>query len=118
MEIQTQLHRQSLVVRMHGELDHHNAVKVRQAVDTFLTRGVVRNLVLNLYGLSFMDSSGVGVILGRYRLIRKKGGRMALCRVPEAVRRVLHISGVPQVIPVEKSEAQALARFRQEEEVD
>ncbi len=118
MEIQTQVHQHSLVVRVRGELDHHSAARVRQAVDSLLARGVARNLVLNLQGLSFMDSSGVGVILGRYRLVREKGGRMALCRVPEAVRRVLHISGVPKVIPVEESEEQALARCRRYEEVD
>ncbi len=118
MEIQTQVHRQTLIVRMQGELDHHNSVRLRRAVDGLLGRGVARNLVLNLHGLSFMDSSGVGVILGRYRLVREKGGGMVLCRVPETVRRVLFISGVPRVIPFEKNEKMALARCRSCEEVD
>lgn len=118
MEIQTKTDRQCLVVRMSGELDHHSAIRVRRAVDTIFGRGTVCNLVFNLHGLSFMDSSGVGLILGRYRMVQDKGGRMVLCRVPKTVRRVLQISGVPGVIPVENSEEQALARCRQDKEVD
>lgn len=98
----------ALLVRLQGELDHHSAEQVRLLVDRELGKKGACNLILNLRGLTFMDSSGIGVILGRYRYLERLGRRMALCNVPKTVRKVLDISGVPKIIPVLTSEAAAL----------
>ncbi|MDE7512364.1 anti-sigma factor antagonist, partial [Pediococcus pentosaceus] len=56
-----------LLVRLQGELDHHTAEELRGQVEQVLADGQVKHIVLNLELLSFMDSSGLGVILGRYK---------------------------------------------------
>ncbi|WP_025698439.1 anti-sigma factor antagonist, partial [Paenibacillus forsythiae] len=71
--VQLEHHRGVLVVRLTGELDHHAADFVRMDLDEAILRKQVEHLVLNLKDLQFMDSSGLGVILGRYKLIRGKG---------------------------------------------
>jgi len=98
----------ALLLRLQGELDHHSAEQIRRLVDRELGKEGACNLILNLRGLSFMDSSGVGVILGRYRYLERLGGRMVLCNVPKTVRKVLDISGVPKIMPILTSEAGAL----------
>ncbi|HHX86847.1 MAG TPA: anti-sigma F factor antagonist [Firmicutes bacterium] len=108
MKIEFKQDRHSLVARLTGELDHHSAINVRLTIDRRFNNPEIRNLVLNLKQVTFMDSSGVGVILGRYRLVEGRGGKMALCLIPAGVLKVLQISGVTKVIPFLDSEQQAL----------
>jgi len=108
MKVEFRQDRHNLIVRLTGELDHHSAVNLRQVIDRRLNNPEICNLVLNLKHVSFMDSSGVGVILGRYRLVEGRGGKMALCLIPAGVLKVLEISGVPKIIPLLGSEQQAL----------
>ncbi len=98
----------SLVARLSGELDHHSAAELRKSIDHRLDDPDIHNLVLNLEHVSFMDSSGVGVILGRYRLVEERGGKMAVCLIPDGVKKVLEISGLPKIIPFLGSEQLAL----------
>lgn len=100
-----------LLVRVRGELDHHWAAKLRQGIDQALEARGAQNLLLNLEGLTFMDSSGIGVLLGRYKRISGQGGQMALCRVSPSIVKVLEISGVPKLIPFYQSEAEALKKL-------
>ncbi len=110
MDLEIILKDQFLLVRVYGELDHHWAAKLRQSVDQALQEHRAQNLLLNLEGLTFMDSSGIGVLLGRYKRVSGQGGRMALCRVSSSVFKVLEISGVPKIIPFYQSEAEALKK--------
>ncbi|MEW5784888.1 MAG: anti-sigma F factor antagonist [Bacillota bacterium] len=110
METESLLHGDCLIVRVRGELDHHQADQFRQTVDQGLDDQRVNRLVLNLEGLSFMDSSGIGLILGRFKRVQQKQGQMAICGVTEAVSKVLEISGVPRVIPFMRNEKEALQK--------
>jgi len=87
-----------VIVRLDGELDHCCAQSVRRQLDLLLATPAVRNLVLDFSGLSFMDSSGIGVLLGRYRLLRERGGSMAVIHMNEHVERIFHMSGLDRVI--------------------
>ena len=62
-----------LTARIKGELDHHSAAQARAQLDALLTDERIRELRIDLRGLTFMDSSGLGVILGRYRVIAGRG---------------------------------------------
>ncbi|AIQ64710.1 Anti-sigma F factor antagonist [compost metagenome] len=106
--VQMEQHRGVLVVRLTGELDHHAADYVRMDLDEAILRRQVEHLVLNLKDLQFMDSSGLGVILGRYKLIRGKGGKMVLCDANPAVRRLLDMSGLLKIMSLYDSEDSAL----------
>ena len=81
LSLQMDSDRQVLIVRLAGELDHHHAEKVRASIEAELEKGEFRHLVLNLARLEFMDSSGLGVILGRYKKVSQLGGKMILCSI-------------------------------------
>ena len=96
-----------LIVRIGGELDHFCAQSVRRDLDALLLDRSVRTLILDFSSLTFMDSSGIGVVLGRYRLLCLRGGSVALMHLTPQVRRIYDLSGMAQIIPViEEKEAQ------------
>jgi stage II sporulation protein AA (anti-sigma F factor antagonist) len=97
-----------LLIRLDGELDHHTADLLRTQVDDYLRENKVSHIVLNLEGLSFMDSSGLGVILGRYKQIKSQNGEMVVCAISQAVRRLFEMSGLFKIIRLEEDEKLAL----------
>lgn len=101
-----------LIVRVAGELDVAGAEPLREALEAGLAEQGVRDLCLNLSEVPFVDSSGIGVILGRYRRLHQQGGRMAIVGARPAVRTVLELSGVLKIIPLFESEPEALAPGR------
>lgn len=94
----------SLVVRITGELDVLTAEQFRRQVEAALERHRARNLYLNLSGVTFIDSSGLGAILGRYKRVRQAGGRMALVSPTRAIRPVLEMAGLYRLMEVLDSE--------------
>jgi stage II sporulation protein AA (anti-sigma F factor antagonist) len=97
-----------LVVHMSGELDHHTSELVRNRVDQEITQQNSQHLILNLGGLTFMDSSGLGVILGRYKRITQNGGKMAISNVNPQILRLFEMAGLLKLIPICDTEEQAL----------
>lgn len=87
-----------LVVGLDGELDHFCAQAVRRDLDSQISDPSIRQLILDFSGLTFMDSSGIGVILGRYRLLRERGGSVAVIHMSQHVSRIFHMSGLDRVI--------------------
>ena len=90
--------RGEVVVRLSGELDHRVAERIRPELDEVLQDPKVRRLVFDLTGLSFMDSSGIGMILGRYRLIKQRGGSVAVKCDNRHIDRIFEISGLYQLV--------------------
>lgn len=87
-----------LLVGLDGELDHFCAQSVRRELDSMLRDPTVRQLILDFSGLTFMDSSGIGVILGRYRVLRERGGSMGVIHMNDHISRIFHMSGMDRVI--------------------
>lgn len=87
-----------LMVRLAGELDHCCAQAVRRELDALLTDPSIHSLILDFSALQFMDSSGIGVILGRYRRLRDRGGQVAVIHMNQHVARIFHMSGLDRVI--------------------
>ena len=87
-----------LIVRLAGELDHYCAQSVRRDLDKLIADPSVRWLILDFTTLQFMDSSGIGVILGRYRQLRDRGGQLGIIRMNPHIQRIFHMSGMDRVI--------------------
>jgi stage II sporulation protein AA (anti-sigma F factor antagonist) len=111
LQIEMEHHRGVLIVRLSGELDHHTSDMVRMQMDEAIQRRQCEHIVLSLKHLQFMDSSGLGVILGRYKLIKQKGGKMAVCDVNPPVHRLLDMSGLFKIMPVYENEGNALTEL-------
>lgn len=97
-----------IVVRLNGELDHFCAQSVRRELDTLLQDPSVKTLILDFASLNFMDSSGIGVILGRYRILRDRGGSVAVSHMNQHITRIFHMSGMDRIIKqLDRQEAHA-----------
>jgi stage II sporulation protein AA (anti-sigma F factor antagonist) len=97
-----------LCIRLVGELDHHTAEELRTRVTMSLEKNKINHIVLNLEHLGFMDSSGLGVILGRYKQIKNAGGEMVVCSISPAVKRLFEMSGLFKIIRLVENEKYAL----------
>ena len=101
------------VAAVAGELDDHAADGLRAALDRELDKLALPRLVLDLGGITFMDSAGLGVILGRYRRIRERGGDMAIAAAPPAVGKLLAISGLHKLMRVYSRRQDAIRSFKE-----
>lgn len=97
-----------LIVRLSGELDHHEAEKLRDKWKDMMYKSPIKHVILNLEEVSFMDSSGLGVILGRYKEVLQLGGEMVVCSISPSVKRLFEMSGLFKIIRLEENEAFAL----------
>ena len=88
----------TLLVRISGELDHFSAQRIRRELDLLIADPGVKKLVMDLREMTFMESSGIGVILGRYRTMVQRGGTVAVQNMNPQVEKVFLLSGMNQVI--------------------
>lgn len=109
LQLQVKHARDVLIIRLAGELDHHTAEQVRSTIESELEKGIYSHLVLNLAGLDFMDSSGLGVILGRYKQITGLGGKMTLCSMQPSVYRLMEMSGLFRILSTYDDEQSAIS---------
>ncbi|MBE7013134.1 MAG: anti-sigma F factor antagonist [Ruminococcaceae bacterium] len=93
----------TLIVKIVGELDHHSAGELREQLDSKIITEGISNLVFDLSDLVFMDSSGIGVIIGRYKLIKSLGGEVYIVSTSKNVDKLLSLSGIPDIIKVTKT---------------
>lgn len=98
MNIQFEEKKNILIASLVGELDHHSAAEVRSKIDDRLEKTNYKNLILNFYGVTFMDSSGIGVVIGRYKKLNMKKGKVSITNVNESVKRVFELSGLFKII--------------------
>ncbi|GAB2574044.1 anti-sigma F factor antagonist [Gracilibacillus alcaliphilus] len=98
-----------LIVRLSGELDHHSAAQLKLEWQQRMTSDNIKHVVLNLSELHFMDSSGLGVVLGRYKEIKQLGGEMIVCSINSAVKRLFNMSGLFKIVRLESDERFALS---------
>ncbi|TRM12624.1 anti-sigma F factor antagonist [Lentibacillus cibarius] len=98
-----------LIVRMSGELDHHESETLRNHWKEMMYANDIKHVVLNLEDVSFMDSSGLGVVLGRYKEVLQLGGEMVICSVSAPVHRLFDMSGMFKIVRLEENEEQALS---------
>lgn len=100
MEITVTIRKKVLVVSLSGELDHHTAKDVKNLIEEVIkNRGVV-NLVFDFTNLTFMDSSGIGVVIGRYKLVRSMGGKVTIVSPARNVSKLLSMSGINKIIEI------------------
>ena len=87
----------TLIANLIGELDHHSAEEVRAKIDDRIERENAQRLILNFGGVTFMDSSGIGVVVGRFKMT-SRGGALCVVDVSRGVNRVFELSGLFKII--------------------
>lgn len=87
-----------LIIRLREELDHHNAIRIRDKADRLIDRNNIKHIIFDFSGAGFMDSAGIGVIMGRYRKVIFIGGKTAVANVNSTVDRIFRLSGLYKII--------------------
>ncbi len=87
-----------LYVHLIGELDHHSAKKTRDDIDRLLMNSYITELTIDMKDVSFMDSSGLGVILGRYKILAERKGSVRICGANRSVDKILRMSGIYSLV--------------------
>lgn len=94
MPLAIQNEQDSLAVLLSGEIDHHSSQKMREEIDITAREQRPRELILDFSRVEFMDSSGIGLVLGRYRLMQELEGKLVLRNLPAQIRRVMRVAGI------------------------
>lgn len=92
-----------LMIRMPEEIDHHKAGTICELADRYLVREDVSNIVFDFERTRFMDSSGIGIIMGRHRKISCFGGRVYAIHADRQIQRIFRLSGLNKIVEVLES---------------
>ena len=87
-----------LIISLYGELDHHSSEEIRAMLDDRIERDDIKNLILNFEHVTFMDSSGIGVVIGRYKKMQQKKGTLCIAKARNNINKVFEISGLYKLI--------------------
>ena len=102
MEITSNVKDGALYVKLSGDIDHHSAKSVRDSVDDLIRRNNPVELELDLSAVDFMDSSGLGLVLGRYKKQTDMGGKMKIVNPTRRVMQILQLAGVEKIVRIER----------------
>ncbi len=89
----------TLIIRIMEDMDHHSAQYLRQKLDNEIIRATVKNIIFDFSNVNFMDSSGIGVVVGRYKNVQKLNGRAAIVNANPKIMQIFEMSGVLKLIP-------------------
>ena len=91
-----------LIVYINGDIDHHSAKRMREETDILLVQLVPRKVTLDLKGVTFMDSSGLGLVLGRYKKAEAAGIEFSVANCDKRVMRIFEMAGMERIINIEE----------------
>ena len=100
MKIKHFIEEKMLVVEITEDLDHHESEKIRRRVDYEIQRFLPKRVVFDFDRVVFMDSAGIGLIIGRYKTIASYGGLLELINVNPKVKKIFAMSGILKMIPI------------------
>ncbi len=107
---------ETLVICLPEELDHHTAGKIRENTDELFLGRKIRNVIFDYTNTVFMDSSGIGLVMGRYREVRYLNGNVYIVGVHAKIARILEISGLYRVAVQTQNVADALKDIQSRQE--
>ena len=112
MEIKIDKDGRNMVVLIKGEIDHHTAEEIREKIEKEYSRSNIKNIIFDFKDVTFMDSSGVGMVIGRYKTISKNGGSVAVSGIRESAFRIFEISGLKKILNLYGNAKEAMAVFK------
>lgn len=100
MKIEFSNEKAALIMKIDGEIDHRYATRIRREADRKIVTYPEKTFIIDLSGVSFMDSSAIGVIIGRYKLVKSFGSEVLLVSCSESVGKILSMSGIKKIIKI------------------
>lgn len=112
MNINTKIIGDILIIYLKGELDHHMSKNIREQIDYIIIRNNIKNIVFDFRNVTFMDSSGIGMIIGRYKTVRKSKGKVGIINASDKLKRIFDISGLFSIIDFFDDEKEAIEKYK------
>lgn len=94
MAVSMNLNCDTVTAKIDGDIDHHTAGNIRKTIDVYIQDMHPKLLELDFGGVQFMDSSGIGLIMGRYKLMKLLNGQVSVINVPDHLKRIIDMSGL------------------------
>lgn len=98
-----------LIFKINEDIDEYSAQKIRRRLDNEIERYMPKEVIFDFDKVSFMDSAGIGLLIGRYKLANLFGGKVEVANISTPIRKIFEMSGLQKIIPeveIEKKEAQ------------
>ena len=106
-----------IVARVLGEIDHHSAADIRKGIDCEIYEHRPQKLILDMSAVDFMDSSGLGLILGRYAKMKEIGGELVVINPRENVLKIIKLAGAERIIKIEMIDLEEELKKQQEKKM-
>lgn len=105
MSVRVYVSDEILTAYLAGEIDHHSARSIREEIDEAATRAQPGELILDFRDVSFMDSSGIGLVMGRYSLMQELGGELRVVNLSAHIKKVMKLAGLDRLAVMENGGA-------------
>lgn len=92
----------TLILQIEGEIDHHSCEQIKKETDFEIQKRAPKKLIFDMKNVNFMDSSGIGLVIGRYKYLLRIGGETEIINVNKEVKRILNMSGIFKIIPIKE----------------
>ena len=102
MSVEIRTNGETVTAYLSGELDHHSAKEMREAIDNAVELNMPSKLVLNFKNVSFMDSSGIGLVMGRYRILSRTGAELNITGTSPQIYKVMKLAGIERLAKLEE----------------
>ncbi len=102
MALTIQANEEVMTAYLSGEIDHHIAGGLRETIDRRAEELRPARLILDFGDVTFMDSSGIGLVMGRYKLMQSLGGELEVTRMTRSIRRVMQLAGLERLVRLEE----------------
>jgi stage II sporulation protein AA (anti-sigma F factor antagonist) len=99
MEVNFFKNRSNLIFYFDCDLDHHNVSGLKEKIDKVISKNRPKNIIFDFSRVNFMYSSGVGLVLGRYKNLKSSGGDVKICGLSGEIKRIFMLSGLQKIIP-------------------
>lgn len=109
MKLDVERKETNIIIRLSGELDLYTVNNLRAVLEREMEVKGIKNLILNLGKVDFIDSSGLGLILGKYKALTERGGKVVAVDLLPVVKKIFELSGLLKIIPIYDTESQAVA---------
>lgn len=102
MQTRIEINENFVTAYLSGEIDHHNAPEIREKIDECIISRKPKRLIIDFKDVTFMDSSGIGLVMGRYRLIENTDCKMAIINLSVHAYRVMQLAGMDKLAVLKK----------------
>ena len=107
LSVKFYIRKNTMFIRLIGEMDQENVGNLRDKLIGIIKEKNVVNIVFNMKELTFMDSTGIGIIIGRYNQLKFRKGKVLLCSINKTLERIILLSGLPRICVIKENEESA-----------